>query len=380
MKRVAGLLIAAGLAVFDARPANAGAEPVKPEELSCSQACIDAVTAHMRVFLEAKAPTLAAAAERFEPSQTAQQSSCPKRPETGPAVFGVMLAPGDVEGFVTLKGPENDVRLISQVMRDRGVSPDMVVGVSGAEATRSGMLAAMARPLSCLRERDQVVLVYSGWGTVYPYEWFDIGEFFSDFCRGDARPGHKEVCEVLKAETTPDYFLQTLTDIATAMARQWLQERQPLAAYLPGKQMHVLIGAGSRVSATGETLDRLEGITAADVSNFVTRIRNAGRMPSSSSTRGWRRRPIFWRCRRRRPRPAAGPSMATLCWRRAVFRRSRTRATPAPRCRCSAAGNMRCSMPRRPTAMPSNTSRAMIPSSLEPSCFAWRRPCGPERR
>ena len=190
-------------------------------------------------------------------------------------MFGVMLGPGEIEGFTKLSGPANDIQLMTDVMRERGVPAGMISAVQGKAATRDGMLGAMAAPLPCLRERDQVVLVYSGWGTIYPYEWFSIASMLRSYCAGALDGARKATCEAALSDKVEQSYLDTLGDIANAMALQWVRRVQPLANMLPGNRMHVLIGAGSRANDEG-TLDLLDGLTAADMSNYVSRIRNIG--------------------------------------------------------------------------------------------------------
>lgn len=262
-------MLAAGLLLGDP-PARAGLAKSEPE---CLQACIDTISAFAADYLTRHAPVLATPAEAFE-TDTKAAKSCPVRPQSGPAVFGVMLAPGEVEGFTKLEGPANDVQLMTEVMRERGVSPAAISVVQGKDATRAGMIRAMSAPLSCLRERDQVVFVYSGWGTVYPSEWFSLTEMFSALCSGSPSGASKDICDSIRDEKTPQSYLSTLGDIGKAMTLQWVHTVQPMSNVLPGQLMHVLIGAGSK--ANSETLDVLDGITAADISNFVTRVRNAG--------------------------------------------------------------------------------------------------------
>ena len=263
------MLLAAALA-----PATAHAG-LEPDGAGCDQACIDSLSQFADEYLEKRAPVFTAPPARFEVEAGQGAKACAARPQSGPAVFGVMLGPGDVDGFTTLSGPANDIELMTDVMRERGVPASMISVVQGKEATRDGMLKAMAAPLACLRERDQVVLVYSGWGTIYPYEWFSIGSMLRDYCSGTLDGARKATCEAALADNVEQSYLSTLSDIANALALQWVRRVQPLANMLPGERMHVLIGAGSRANDEG-TLDLLDGVTAADISNYVSRIRNIG--------------------------------------------------------------------------------------------------------
>lgn len=268
------ILLQLGLALlwFGSEAARAGIEKPAP---SCDQDCIDALTQYAGVYLEERAPALASPAAVFDTAAQSDSKACPARSGNGPAVFGVMLGPGEVEGFTKLQGPVNDIQLMTQVMLDRGVPRDMIYTVSGAGVDRVAMLKTMTMPLGCLRERDQVVLIYSGWGTVYPAEWFDPADFLNAFCQATTDALRASVCEPAYGSAAPREYLMTLRDIIDAMTLQWVHRRQPASNVLPGQRLQVLIGSGSRANDQG-SLDRLDGITAIDVSNFVTRVRNIG--------------------------------------------------------------------------------------------------------
>ncbi len=234
--------------------------------------------------------------------------------------FSVMLAPGSIEGFTQLAGPANDIRLMEQVMRERGVMPALISSVEGTAATREGMLAVMAKPLPCLRERDQLVLVYSGWGTVYPYEWFDPAHVLRDMCGAAANDTLAALCSTLNGPSPPLGFRDDLMGEANAAIASWLLSHQPMTNHLPGQRMHVLIGAGSR--ASDGALDRLDGVTAAEVSNYVTRVRNAGAdifliIDTRLAANG-----DLLALQQQAAAPAIGPSMARPCCSMAAFHRT----------------------------------------------------------
>ncbi len=252
--------------------AMAGTEVLPP---SCEASCYQALYAYMPTYMASHAPVLAAPAERFEVAASGATTACPARTGTGPSVFGVMLGPTEIEGLTRLQGPPNDIQLMTQVMADRGIAQEFISISQGDAADRKGMLAAMAKPLACLRENDQVVLIYTGWGTVYPQEWFDYNGFAEAFCAAPAAGEAQRICSELQApEPRADYLASVSEGIGWA-SRQWLYMSQPTTAFAPGNRLHVLIGSGSKASSSG-TLQHLAGVSAADVSNFVTRIRNRG--------------------------------------------------------------------------------------------------------
>ena len=242
---------------------------------TCDEACAAAITRFAQTYMAEHAPALAVPAETFEAASLDDGKACPARKQPGPAVFGVMIGPDAISGFTGLAGPANDLQLMRQVMHDRGVAPDFISSVEGAAADRTGMLAAMAKPLPCLRERDQLVLIYSGWGTVYPYEWFDSASVLDAFCAAPKAEAGLSICQGILAADVSEAYLASLRDAVSIAISRWLQIKQPGSYHLPGMRQHVLIGTGSRSNGKGE-IERLDGITASDISNFVTRIRNRG--------------------------------------------------------------------------------------------------------
>ncbi len=254
-----------------AAPAGAGLDRPPP---ACDEACSTALRQFADTYMNQTAPMLAAEAERFEAAALGSGKSCPVRMQAGAAVYGVMLGPGDVAGLTKLKGPANDLELMGQVMRDRGIAPEFVFAVQGSKADRAGMLATMAKPLACLREGDQVVLVYTGWGTVFPQEWLDFRDYVASFCAAATDDAARGICEMASVPNVSAMTLESVSEAIDWAVKDWLVSAQPSSAYLPGRRQHVLIGSDSRFSAIG--VKALSGITALELSNFVTRVRNRG--------------------------------------------------------------------------------------------------------
>ena len=185
-----------------------------------------------------------------------------------------MIGPGEIDGFPQLKGPANDIQLMGQVMAERGVAAPFITSVEGVAANRAGMLAAMAAPLACSRERDQLVLIYSGWGTSLSLRVVRPRRLHAGVlcgcCNGRGEGGGGSS----SSDVSEDY-LTALRDEINRSSVRWLNRAQPDSNALPGGRQHVLIGSGSKASAKG-TIAVLDGITASDMSNFVTRVRNLG--------------------------------------------------------------------------------------------------------
>ena len=194
-------------------PASAGLETPKPV---CDEACTQALRRFADTYMAEHAPMLAALPERFEAAALASGKNCPARRQSGAAVYGVMLGPGDIKGLTKLEGPANDIALMGQVMADRGIMPSFVFTVEGIKADRAAMLATMAKPLPCLREGDQVVLVYSGWGTVFPQEWLDFNGYFASFCTAASDDAARGICATVNAARALGYSVSGIRVAATA--------------------------------------------------------------------------------------------------------------------------------------------------------------------
>ena len=252
-------------------PAIAGLETPKPV---CDDACTSSLRRFADTYMAEHAPMLAALPERFEAAALASGKDCPARQQSGAAVYGVMLGPGEIKGLTKLEGPANDIALMGQVMAERGITPEFVFTVEGVKADRAAMLATMAKPLPCLREGDQVVLVYTGWGTVFPLEWLDFNGYFSSFCIAASDDGARGICSTVNAADANPAYVQSVSEAIDWAVKDWLVNAQPVSAYLPGNRQHVLIASGSRIGEKG--VEVLSGVTALELSNFVTRVRNRG--------------------------------------------------------------------------------------------------------
>ena len=90
-------------------PASAGLETPKPV---CDDACTASLRRFADTYMAEHAPMLAALPERFEAAALASGKDCPARQQSGAAVYGVMLGPGEIKGLTKLQGPANDIALI----------------------------------------------------------------------------------------------------------------------------------------------------------------------------------------------------------------------------------------------------------------------------
>lgn len=266
--RVAALALAL---VFNTVAAGAGLDKPPP---SCGDNCRAALRSFAPIYMRQHAPLFAMPAERFDALPAGSGKDCPTRKDSSAAVYGVMLGPGGIAGLTELTGPANDIELMRQVMRERGIAAEFVFAVQGREASRAAMLAAMAKPLACLREGDQVVFVYTGWGSVFPQEWLDLNGFIADFCAASGDGAARDICALANVPNPASVTVESLSEEIGQALKEWLTNAQPASAYLPGRRQHVLIGSDSRFSEKG--VETLSGITALEVSNFVSQVRNRG--------------------------------------------------------------------------------------------------------
>lgn len=276
LTRFAFLSLVTCLAIMTAIPRGAHAGVTASDV--CDGDCVAAFQAFAPVYFSGHAPVLAARSETFEAAATANGATCPKRSGQGPVVFGAMLGPTYGSSGLALEGPLNDIQLMRQVMLDRGVAADHIIAVQGGEATRAGMLKTMAAFLPCLRERDQIVLFFTGWAGVYPHEWFSPSEYFQSFCAQTGKPDVEAICTTAVADDVPDGFLESLKSTINQTAIAWHDRAQPISHYLPGGRQHVLMADDSAWAEAdgGLIIQRLDGVTAAEMSNFVSRVRNRG--------------------------------------------------------------------------------------------------------
>ena len=272
-RHVAGLLV--GLLLLPGGGAWAGLSI--PGGI-CDGACQSALASFVPQYFEAHAPVLSSPAELFTAADAADPASCPRRSQPGPAVFGVMMGPTYGRSALAIEGPVNDVQLMTQVMRDRGVDAQHVTAVTGRDATRAGMIGAMGKFLPCLRERDQIVLHFTGWASIYPAEWFSHEAFLESYCGRDRKPEGDDVCEKLRAPDVTEFYLDGVSRAIREATLSWLLARQPSTAYLPGGRLHVLVSDDISwvPREEGQVPDLYDGVTATEISNFVTRVRNRG--------------------------------------------------------------------------------------------------------
>lgn len=246
--------------------ARAGAE-VMPAP--CGEACKRTIQEILSDYFAEAVPPFNEDVATFDDALTADPL-CPARPAAEPAVYAVLVEP-DYRPPLAYEGSGNDVKLTRQVLLDRGISGGFITMLSGNTVTRQAVIEALRRTLSCMRERDQVLVLMSmqstlgGWDTV-AREWFE-----ASVCTSETDAARKEVCDILGLDSgngTEDF-----KDAAEAGLEQ-VKLVFSEAARSYNDQLLLYTAETTYPSETQEEL--YTGITAEELSNFVTQVRNRG--------------------------------------------------------------------------------------------------------
>lgn len=229
--------------------------------VECGANCQQAVRSAMANYIADVAPVLALPYEGFD---VANNADCTTRKNGEPRVFGVLIGP-QYKANLALKGTDNDTELIRQAMLTRGAAPADIRKLNGEATTRDVMLKAMGSVLTCLRERDQVVLQFSGHSGINVWDYFAADRFVKTACENPDDDGVREACSLATADPAQDDLApDKLEAIKAAFASA-------------AEQYDTLLMLDS-TSVWNETdgISAVTGITAGDISNFVTRVRNRG--------------------------------------------------------------------------------------------------------
>lgn len=228
---------------------------------ACEEDCRKVVAAAVADYFAAQVPVLAAASETFA---AANAAPCATRAGAEPQVFGVLLGP-QYQGELALRGTDNDTRLIRQVMVERGVAPAAISVAAGRPVTRADMLQQLGAVLSCLRERDQVVVQYSGHSTLHDWDYFAQDWFVTNGCAAAADDAIRAVCDMATADAEKDDQAAAAQEAVKAAFRDAVQPYDQL----------LLLDSSTRWSEA-DGIKAISGLTAAELANFVTRARNRG--------------------------------------------------------------------------------------------------------
>jgi hypothetical protein len=255
LRSALGTLGALALLPLAAAAAHAGAtELVEPACGGDCGALIERVLAaeEARIF-----PLLTLPAERFEPA-----GACAEPRTAESTVHAVVLAPFYTD-FIKLPGTQNDAKLLKDLFEKRGVPAANLQVLDGDKVTRDRMIEALHAVVPCVRERDQVIVTFSGGATSYrkwraPY----LDAFMKLLCEREGGA----------ASADPD------TKILCSLDPAEFEELHKAAAARHDE--HVLFSSEAIVSAHEynglRPDDKVTGLRAAELSNFASQIRNRG--------------------------------------------------------------------------------------------------------
>lgn len=260
--RVLVLLLGLWCAAPQAMAGVAPPDTAETDPPTCDIACQAIVADAVADYFNTVVPALGNPPETFE---AANAAACASRDGEGPQVFGILIAP-DYEAPLTLSGPANDTRLLQQVMVERGVAAGSIHVLAGRVVMRTDMLKTLGDVLSCLRERDQVIVHFSGQSTYHTWDYFAGAWFEENQC---AKPADDEAlntaCLMATSDSRNDPQAADMFLVISEAFRTAVQSYDQLLLFDSSTQLD-----------EGRGLKAASGLAAADLSNFVTRVRNRG--------------------------------------------------------------------------------------------------------
>lgn len=193
---------------------------------------------------------------------------CTASARTKPAVHAIILAPF-YEHFVKLPGTQEDAKLLSALVADRGAPPDLTRTLAGT-VDRRDMLDQLEASLACVREKDQVIVTFSGGATTYRL-WGapSFPDFYVRYCVTAEEP--RSFCEVIAKDVETETHGGATSSGETY--RKLAAEYDDLILFSSD------VVVVPRKGVTRPTLapeSRLMGLSAVELSNFVTQVRNRG--------------------------------------------------------------------------------------------------------
>ncbi|TPM34149.1 caspase family protein [Mesorhizobium sp. B2-3-4] len=224
---------------------------------SCEGGCADTLKAWLSAEQSAWFPVLAGPAERFE--VTGDQAACPARQGAQPIVHAIVLAPY-YRHFLKLPGTQNDAVLLKALFEKRGVAPENLHVMDGDAVTRKAVLDVMRSTIACARERDQVVVSFSGGASSY-MKWgarSDPDGFLSRRCSDPS----------LDAETRRDLCADT---VRTAVSERFLALEKNFNEHVLFTSDTIVVGH-TRMAEGSAVI----GIRTSELSNFAIQLQNRG--------------------------------------------------------------------------------------------------------
>lgn len=217
----------------------------------CDELCVEVVGRLIRERQQTLFPVLANEAERFEP---APQAQCSARTDSGPALHPIVVAPF-YDRFIKMPGTQNDATLWQSVFEQRGGAPKVL---RGNAVTRDVIVSTLRETIACVRERDLVIVAFSGgaasfgrWGGVQPEE------FVAEACTGTAlaEADRAAICVALGTANVVNDVIAATEDLVLFSS-------------------DVAIELADNISMTAYS--RITGLRASELSNFASQVRNRG--------------------------------------------------------------------------------------------------------
>lgn len=254
------LALALPLLLWFAAPGHAGIEELAPEaeDPVCVQECLDAIDAWVSQEMAGYAPTSTGDIQRFD----VDEETCTTPHAEGPEVTAIVVAPF-YNDFLHLPGTQNDAKLWEDLLRSRGVEPKKLHVLAGDAVKREDLVAAMRKTIPCMKDRDQLVFIFSGVSTSYVKWGFTDGEtFLQRKCADPALDAD------IRAKVCTPELIEVAADAADTIATDY------------DEQM-MLTSETSITSRDPEDTqlvegDLLAGVTARELSNFAAQIQNRG--------------------------------------------------------------------------------------------------------
>ncbi len=252
--RFSALMLVMLVALLGGAPASHAGLAIRE---SCEGKCADTLKAWLAAEQSTWFPILDEPAERFEAA--GEPATCPARQGAQPVVHAIVLAPY-YRNFIELPGTQNDAALLKALFEKRGVAPGNLHVMDGETVTRKAVLDVMRKTVACVRERDQVVVTFSGGATSYA-KWgsrHDATAFLLRHCSDSA----------LAEETRRDLCADTVRNV---VSERFLQLEK-------GFDEHVLFTSDTRIVGQNYMADgtAVSGIRTSELSNFAIQIQNRG--------------------------------------------------------------------------------------------------------
>lgn len=232
---------------------------------TCDEICLAKMASLLAADMQAMAP-YAADVARFD--GPGSRAACSAPPRNKPAVHAIILAPF-YENFIKLPGTQEDAKLLTALFTDKGV-PGAFIRTFAGKANRQDILNGLEASLACVREKDQVVVTFSGGATTYLI-WGAPN--FPDFAfRHCAVAKPESFCAGLMSDARIEKEDGRATRTGDAYRRQVAQYDDLILL-----SSDAIVKAGDAGLSPTVSLDsRFIGLSAVELSNFITQLRNRG--------------------------------------------------------------------------------------------------------